>query len=213
MAQEKSFLEKLSIIAQIIISICAMYLSYKIGDNQNQISKLNYSPVFIFQKSLEYDDNLHIYHTERLSITNEGYPIQNFDKNIKTYILVKKTTNQTSNEILVPISYYWVSYTANGGKGKLSELSGKNNNSHAFNLSQQVVELNNKNKDEIVSIDIITTATLKYTEADESTKELYYINERLTTKDEVAALENKKINRLPLNIENLKLETLLNLMQ
>lgn len=213
MAQEKSFLEKLSIIAQIIISICAVYLSYKIGDNQNQISKLNYSPVFIFQKSLEYDDNLHIYHTERLSITNEGYPIQNFDKNIKTYILVKKTTHQTSNEILVPVSYYWVSYTANGGKGKLSELYGKNNNSHAFNLSQQVVELNNKNKDEIVSVDIITTATLKYTEADESVKELYYINERLATKDEITALEKKKINRLPLNIENLKLETLLNLMQ
>lgn len=213
MAQEKSFLEKLSIIAQIIISICAIYLSYKIGDNQNKISKLNYSPVFIFQKSLEYDANLNIYHTERLSITNEGYPIQNFEKNIKTYILVKKTINQTSNKILVPVSYYWVNYTANGGKGKLSELYGKNNNSHAFELSQQVVELNNKNKDEIVSVDIITTATLKYTEADESVKELYYINERLTTKDEITALEKKKINRPPLSIENLKLETLLNLMQ
>lgn len=213
MTQEKSFLEKLSIIAQIIISICAIYLSYKIGDNQNKISKLNYSPVFIFQKSLEYDANLNIYHTERLSITNEGYPIQNFDKNIKTYILVKKTTNQTSNDILVPVSYYWVNYTANGGKGKLSELYGNNNNSHAFKLSQQVVELNNKNKDEIVSVDIITSATLKYTEADESVKELYYINERLTTKDEITALEKKKINRPPLNIENLKLETLLSLMQ
>lgn len=43
--------EKTAIVIPIIISLCTAYLTYVIGDNQSKISKLEYAPIFIFQKA------------------------------------------------------------------------------------------------------------------------------------------------------------------
>lgn len=204
--------EKTAIVIPIIISLCTAYLTYVIGDNQSKISKLEYAPIFIFQKSLEYDEDLKIYHTERLTISNEGYPIQNFDEVIHTYLLVKQFTDRETKEKLIPINYFWIGYTANGGKGKLSELFGKNNNSYYFDLSREVIEFNQKNRENSIDISLINTAKLSYVEADGSIKESYYKDEKLTTKDDVMALEGKAIKIFPKDIQNFKLDDLLELL-
>lgn len=209
MSREKSLWEKLSISLPIITSLATCYLTYQIGDNQNKISKLEFAPIFILKKSLEYDEKSKTYHTERLTISNEGYPIQNFERDVKTFLLLKKTTNTDSIEVLIPIIYFWVGYKANGGKGILSEMYGKDNNTNEFNLSNQVTELNKKNKDEIISMKIISTVKISYVEADGERKESYYKNEQLTTKDEVMKLENETLKKSKIDIENIKIDDLL----
>ncbi|HGW3732856.1 TPA: hypothetical protein ACNH31_004500 [Citrobacter freundii] len=204
--------EKTAIVIPIIISLCTAYLSYVIADNQSKISKLEYTPIFIFQKSLEYDEVLKIYHTERLTISNEGYPIQNFDKVIHTFLLVEQYTERERKEILIPINYFWVSYTANGGKGKLSDLFGKNNNSHYFDLTREIIEYNEKNREKTIITSLINTAKLSYVEADGSIKESYYKDEKLTTKDDVMVLEGKSINMSPKDIGSFKIDDLLELL-
>lgn len=204
--------KKTTTVIPIIISLCTMYLSYVISDNQSKISKLEYAPIFIFQKSLEYDEVLKTYHTERLTISNEGYPIQNFDKVIHTFLLAKLSTDRETKEKLIPINYFFISYTANGGKGKLSELRGKNNNSYYFDLSQEIIKFNQKNRESIINISLINTAKLSYAEADGSIKESYYKDEKLTTKDDVMALEEKAIEIFPKDIQNFKLDDLLELL-
>lgn len=204
--------KKTATIIPIVISLSTAYLTYMIGDNQSKISKLEYAPIFIFKKSLEYDENLKIYHTERLTISNEGYPIQNFDKVIHTFLLVKQYTDQEIKEKIIPINYFWIGYTANGGKGKLSELFGKNNNSHFFELSQEIIEFNQNNRDKTINISLINTAKLIYIEADGSIKESYYKDEKLTTKDDIMALEEESIKTFPKETQNLNLSNLLKLL-
>ncbi|HCD2515252.1 TPA: hypothetical protein NBJ98_004407, partial [Citrobacter freundii] len=58
----------------------------------------------------------------------------------------------------------------------------------------------------------INTAKLSYVEADGSIKESYYKDEKLTTKDDVMALEGKAIKMFPKDIQNFKLDDLLELL-
>ncbi|ANI82942.2 hypothetical protein [Kosakonia oryzae] len=212
MTKERDVWDIIIGIVPIFISLATAYLTYTLSVKQTMISKLEYAPIFILKNSFDYDEQNKIYHTERLSVYNEGYPIQNFKKEAKSYVTLTYSTNKDKRQIVVPLSYYWVNYTATGGKGKLTELVGLNNNSHAFNLSNEALDYNAQHPDVIVLIDISTTLELSYTEVDGEVKKAFYVNRELTSENEFRKLGNEALKIPPFNIETVKLDDLLSLL-
>lgn len=193
-------------VVTMIVSIVAAYFTYTIEKQQSDISKLQYSPIFVIQKSLDYDEHTKKYNTERLSIINEGSPILNFSKKIESFIIAKKTTNAGVKKIYIPVVYFLIGFTSNGGKGKLAELLDENNNSYAFNLSNELNEFSLASKDELISIKIVSTVELTYTQVDGETKKSFYIDESITTEGEYEKFNKNGLNIPKVNINNVSLD-------
>ncbi len=198
-------------ITSLLISITTIYLTYTIGSTQNKITKLEYSPIFVLQDEYIYDEAMQKNVTEKITIINEGYPINNFEEKTNNFILATLYDKSGKEEIIIPVIYYGISFNTSGGKEKLSTLMNPNNNLNFFNLYNSALELKGADGESILSLKLITVIKIDYLDPLDGVKTAYFIDNKASTKENADAISSKSITNKLYPIEQIKISDILNL--
>lgn len=83
---------------QFILALATFILSVTFSLEQNRISKLQYSPVFILNIEQLYRKDYTPTQSEKFDIFNEGYSINNYNYKLHSIMNVEYTLNNKSYE-------------------------------------------------------------------------------------------------------------------
>ncbi len=196
----------------LIIAVCQIYLAYE----QYETSKLAYSPVFIFRSELTYDNSTKTYNNNNLTIYNMGFPINNYDATLNSYLIItedKRTGPKSKRSITLPIIYYNGTYKYSGGKDELQKFIGINNNILLANLDRALSSYNQKMGFTAPSYspEYIKTVKISYSDTEGNTHTKYFIDNKPSTEKQVMELASKANNRIPFNLEDLTVDSIIDL--
>ena len=93
---------------QFILAVTTLLLTLTLSREQNKISKLEYSPVFILSIDQLFRKDYTPTHSEKFDILNEGYSVNNYDYNLHSIMNIKYTLNNRSYEKKFFVDYFSV---------------------------------------------------------------------------------------------------------
>jgi hypothetical protein len=190
----------------------AMNATNKIGEEQVKAAKLQYSPIFTFRTEYEKDPSTDKYTTEFLSIENQGYPILNYQSELKTILTIKKSNlfdNTAEQERHFLIDYYIGKSSSNGGKGQMSFYVGHNNLSILDNLSDETQKYNKVNEfRSTVNYETNTIIKITYIDAADEPHSKFFIDGIMVDEKKYDNLHSKILSESILNREDITLKLL-----
>ncbi|WP_320719604.1 hypothetical protein [Enterobacter sp. 296B2] len=112
---------------QFILALATFILSVTFSLEQNRISKLQYSPLFILSINQLFGKDYSPTQSEKFDIFNEGYSINNHDYKLHSIMNVAYTLSNKSYEKKFYVDYFSVQSKKSGGKDRMSGGIGENN--------------------------------------------------------------------------------------
>lgn len=198
-------------LSTLISSAATVYLAKSIGDQQVQAQKIQFAPIFTFNK--KYDIENGIYETEYLTIENQGYPVLNFDAELDTVIQLKRTVYQpkiVEQKVSLPIDYFSGKSGSNGGKGELTMFIGFKNLSFGKKIQDDIIDYNHSHSpNEIINYETHTIVKITYVDAIDEHHTKYFVDQKITTKEVYDIIKGPIANIPDLDKEELKMPSII----
>lgn len=168
---------------QFILALSTFILSVTFSLEQNRISKLQYSPLFI----LSIDQLFRKYYTptqsERFDIFNEGYSINNYNYLLHSIMDVAYTLNNKSYVKKFYVDYFSVQSKKSGGKDRMSGGIGENNILLFSNLKKEIIKKLNNTGINIINIELHHYSETGYSDTELKANHVYFADSERITKD------------------------------
>ncbi|NIF21056.1 hypothetical protein [Candidatus Pantoea multigeneris] len=168
---------------QLVLAITTLVLTYNIGKEQNVISSLQYSPVFIFNIEQLFRKDYTPTQSEKFEIINEGYPVNNFYSDIDSIMEITFYFKGEFHRNKLKIDYFSVQSRKSGGKERMSGGIGENNISMFSSLKSKLQESLTEKGAKQIAFSFEHLTKISYSDMDQVESEMYFLNSERVKRD------------------------------
>ncbi|EMN1408269.1 hypothetical protein ROS59_000221 [Enterobacter cloacae] len=168
---------------QFILAFATFILSVTFSLEQNRISKLQYSPLFILSINQLFGKDYTPTQSEKFDIFNEGYSINNYNYKLHSIMNVAYTLNNKSYEKKFYVDYFSVQSKKSGGKDRMSGGIGENNILLFSNLKKQIIKNFNDKGINLINIELHHYSEISYSDTELKGNYVYFADSERVTKD------------------------------
>ncbi|NIH43403.1 hypothetical protein HBM95_10715 [Enterobacter asburiae] len=168
---------------QFILAFATFILSVTFSLEQNRISKLQYSPLFILSINQLFGKDYTPTQSEKFDIFNEGYSINNYNYKLHSIMNVAYTLNNKSYEKKFYVDYFSVQSKKSGGKDRMSGGIGENNILLFSNLKKQIIKNVNDKGINLINIELHHYSEISYSDTELKGNYVYFADSERVTKD------------------------------
>ncbi|WP_395312790.1 hypothetical protein V1603_14030 [Enterobacter sp. ECC-219] len=168
---------------QFILAFATFILSVTFSLEQNRISKLQYSPLFILSINQLFGKDYTPTQSEKFDIFNEGYSINNYNYKLHSIMNVAYTLNNKSYEKKFYVDYFSVQSKKSGGKDRMSGGIGENNILLFSNLKRQIIKNFNDKGINLINIELHHYSEISYSDTELKGNYVYFADSERVTKD------------------------------
>lgn len=168
---------------QFILALATFILSVTFSLEQNRISKLQYSPVFILNIEQLYRKDYTPTQSEKFDIFNEGYSINNYNYKLHSIMNVEYTLNNKSYEKKFYVDYFSVKSKKSGGKDRMSGGIGENNILLFSNLKKEIIKNLNDKGINLINIELNHYSDISYSDTELNENHVYFADSERIAKD------------------------------
>lgn len=166
------------------MAVTTLLLTLTLSREQNKISKLEYSPVFILSIDQLFRKDYTPTHSEKFDILNEGYSVNNYDYNLHSIMNIKYTLNNRSYEKKFFVDYFSVQSKKSGGKDRMSGGIGEDNIMMFRELTQSIIKSLNKKGITLLNIELHHHTKISYSDTDLNDNFVYFTDSKRVKEDE-----------------------------
>jgi hypothetical protein len=131
--------------------------------------------------------------TEKITIYNQGYPINDFEEITKTFIVATSYNKNNKKEITIPIIYYGITSSSSGGKGELSTLIDPGNFQYYIDLYNASLNYKGNKAVSDISMKLVNVTKIDYLDPIDGEKSAYFINNKPSDKEKADIIFSKAI--------------------
>ncbi|MGM8752715.1 hypothetical protein ACS6JK_03765 [Enterobacter chuandaensis] len=168
---------------QFILAFATFILSVTFSLEQNRISKLQYSPLFILSINQLFGKDYTPTQSEKFDIFNEGYSINNYNYKLHSIMNVAYTLNNKSYEKKFYVDYFSVQSKKSGGKDRMSGGIGEYNILLFSNLKKQIIKNFNDKGINLINIELHHYSEISYSDTELKGNYVYFADSERVTKD------------------------------
>ncbi|EPF0314035.1 hypothetical protein [Enterobacter chuandaensis] len=168
---------------QFILALATFILSVTFSLEQNRISKLQYSPLFILSINQLFGKDYTPTQSEKFDIFNEGYSINNYNYKLHSIMNVAYTLNNKSYEKKFYVDYFSVQSKKSGGKDRMSGGIGENNILLFRKLKKQIIKNLNDKDINLINIELHHYSEISYSDTELKGNYVYFADSERVTKD------------------------------
>ncbi len=168
---------------QFILALATFILSVTFSLEQNRISKLQYSPLFILSIDQLFRKDYTPTQSEKFDIFNEGYSINNYNYQLHSIMDVAYTLNNKSYVKKFYVDYFSVQSKKSGGKDRMSGGIGENNILLFGNLKKEFIKKLNNTGINIINIELHHYSEIGYSDTELKVNHVYFADSERITKD------------------------------
>ena len=168
---------------QFILALATFILSVTFSLEQNRISKLQYSPLFILSINQLFGKDYTPTQSEKFDIFNEGYSINNYNYKLHSIMNVAYILNNKSYEKKFYVDYFSVQSKKSGGKDRMSGGIGENNILLFRKLKKQIIKNLNDKDINLINIELHHYSEISYSDTELKGNYVYFADSERVTKD------------------------------
>ena len=225
--KEQGRFNGLFLIATTLLTLAIAVSQSIIAYRQLEASKVSYYPFFIIKEKTSPSQFLKQSEDESIEIINTGFPIVNYQSEIKTYLNAMRLKGIHENiiaELYFPISYYSLNSVLSGGKDTLQTMTGIENKGQLDFLRNRIAEINLSGllEGNRYDLSVVKTIKISYQDIQGTPHTQFFINQKSVSASEFAAF-NDEINRkravrdkegdsLPEDLEDFSADTIIKML-
>jgi hypothetical protein len=194
--------------AQILLALATIYFTYTISEKQNGISKLEYSPLFVLDKDQVFTKDFIPTGTDKISITNEGYAVNNYSSDVDSILTIHYSFNHQPNVLIYNLEYFSVMSHKSGGKGEMTGGIGEDNIKKLFGVIEKTKSILDSYHPDYISFELKHIAKVTYTNIEMEEGNAYFSDAKVVTQEDYAKLKHIIKNKNPISFGQLQPEIL-----
>ena len=187
------------------------YASYLVSKQQLLLADISLQPHFHVETAYIFDQKKEQYVESELYVFNSGAPINNAIFSVKSFLVVEHESNGGRRKTRIPIiGYYSVQFNHQVPVGKLVTFKGYLNNENFVRLYMDFLDDETKKKYGFVDITLEHITIVEYRDRKGVADKVYFMDRELVDRDMVIQRLKQREEMLPLEIEGLTAEQLMN---
>jgi len=194
--------------AQILLALATIYFTYTISEKQNRISKLEYSPLFVLDKEQLYTKDFMPTGTDKISITNEGYAVNNYSSDVDTILTIYYSFNHQSKALIYNLDYFSVMSHKSGGKGKMTSGIGENNIKKLIDIKTKTKGILDNYHPDYINFELKHIAKVAYTNIEMEEGYTYFSDSNVVNQENYEKLKQTIKNKELISFEQLQPENI-----
>lgn len=169
-------------------AVLIAFASYTVSERQLRTAELAAEPHFFVEKMFVRKSGSKVYTDQEMRIHNGGSPVSNVEIDCRTFIEVRRFSENEGSTFVPIIGYYSGQVNRHVPVGHLSTFIGHSNNNHVARMQNSLLRDEIMNQYGYSEMSVLVVLLISYTDRMGRSDVVYFLDRERVTEGEVAHL-------------------------